>query len=401
MDIHHSLTYFALILAAALIGGSLVQRLRQPALVGYIAVGFIVGPAMLGLVKSVEEIAFLAEIGILLLLFIVGMEIDLRAFKSVSRLSLVTCAAQIVFGLASMLLLGSFMGWPLNLCILLGFAVSLSSTAVALNILEEMGLRRAKVGRYSIGILIAQDLAVIPMILIIGALSTAEGFNYWGLLRLAIAVALLVALLFFLTRQPALFQKIWSKFERTKEGAMKGQAALTALALCFSAAALSGLAGLSPAYGAFLAGIALGQTRNHKELEKNIKPIFDVMIMVFFLSIGLLIDPAFLKDHWVAVLALLFTTMFLKTVVNIFLLRRQGIAKEDAYITGAALGQVGEFSFLLAAMGLASGVIDNEGYKYVGAIITLSLLFTPFWLRLVKKMKKVRTATLLQEESAS
>lgn len=385
MDDHHALTHLATILAAAFVGGAVFRKLKQPVLVGYIIVGLLLGPSFLGVVQGREEISLLAELGILLLLFIVGMEIDLKSFKSVSKISLITCGAQVGIGLIAMSVLGLLFHWPINQCILLGFSVSLSSTAVALKILEDMGLRESKIGQSSVGILVAQDLAFIPMVLIIGALSTDEGFNYGGLIRLGGAILLLVGLIYLLNQKPRIFQKIWNKFETLKNEAMRGQTAITGLAFCFCAAAIAGAFGFSAAYGAFLAGIALGQTINHKELEEHTKPIFDVTIMVFFLSIGLLIDLKFLWENIGAALSLLFITMLLKTVVNYYVLRWQGMEKEEAYVTGAVLAQIGEFSFILAAMGLASSTIDADGYRYVVAIISLSLLATPLWLYLVEK----------------
>ncbi len=385
MEHTHALTHLAVVLAAAFLGGALFRKLKQPVLVGYIIVGLILSPSALGLVQEGKDVALLAELGILLLLFIVGMEIDLKSFRASAKISVVTCGAQIGIGLAAMGLLGLLFDWPLNRIILLGFAISLSSTAVALKILEDMGLRSSKIGQTSVGVLVAQDLAFIPMVLIMGSLSTGEGFEYGGLVRLGIAILVLIALMLLLTKRPKIFGRLWEKFERTKADAMRGQVAITALAFCFSAAAVAGLFGLSPAYGAFLAGIALGHTVSRKELEAQAKPIFDVTIMVFFLSIGLLIDLKFLWENIGATLVLLFMTMLLKTVANYCVLRWQGMDKEESYITAAALAQVGEFSFILAAIGLSAGTIDGDGYKYVVAIISLSLLATPLWLYLVDK----------------
>ena len=387
MDHHHALTHLAVMLAAAFIGGAVFQKLKQPALVGYIMVGVILGPSVLGVVEERENIAFMAELGILLLLFLAAMELDLHNFKKVAKLSVITCAAQIGAGLVAMFAVGHFLDWPVNRCILLGFAVSLSSTAVALKILSDSGLTKTRIGEKSIGVLISQDIAIIPMILIMGALSTSEGFNYFGLVKLGIALALMVLIIYLFTKQPKIFSKFWSIFEKLHDTTMRGQTAVTGVALCFTAAAVSGVFGLSAAYGAFLAGLVIGNTVNHKKLEANTKPIFDVMIMVFFLSIGLLIDLQFLKDNFVTVLILLFATMFIKTVLNISILRLLGMEKKEANITGAVLGQVGEFSFILAAMGLAAGTIQDEGYKYVVAIISLSLLVTPIWLYAVKRLK--------------
>ena len=221
MDHHHALTHLAIVLAAAFIGGALFQRLKQPALVGYIIVGIILGPSVLGVVEDEDNIAFMAELGILLLLFIAAMELDLHNFKKVARVSVITCAVQIFFGLAIMFALSFFLEWPVNRAILLGFAVSLSSTAVALKILDDTGLTKTRIGEKSIGILVSQDIAVIPMILIIGALSTSSGFNYGGLVKLALAILFMVAVIILLTKRPRLFDKIWKKFESVKIRLMK------------------------------------------------------------------------------------------------------------------------------------------------------------------------------------
>jgi len=384
MDEHLALTHLATVLAAAFIGGAVFQKLKQPVLVGYIIVGIILGPSFLSVVSGREEIALMAELGILLLLFIAGMELDLNNFRKVAKVSVITCGAQIMIGLIMMSIFGLILDWPVNRCILLGFAVSLSSTAVALKILDDTGLRPTRIGESSLGILIAQDIAVIPMILIIGALNTEAGFNYIGILKMAVALFIMIAIVFLFTSRPKIFDKIWEKFDKFHQKAMQGQTAITGLAVCFTASALAGFFGLSAAYGAFLAGLLIGNTMGQKKMEAHTKPIFDVMIMVFFLSIGLLIDLQFIREHIWTTIFLLFITMLLKTIVNVSVLRWQGIEKREAYVTGAVLAQVGEFSFILAAMGLSAHTIQEDGYKYVVAIISLSLLVTPLWLYLVK-----------------
>ncbi len=384
MDHHHALTQLAIILAAAFIGGAIFKKLKQPALVGYIIVGIILGSSVLGVVENQENISFMAELGILLLLFLAAMELDLHNFKAVAKISIITCAVQIGLGLAAMFAFGFLLDWPVNRCILLGFAVSLSSTAVALKILDDSGLRKTRIGEKSIGILISQDIAVIPMILIIGALSTSDGFNYMGIVKLGLALLAMIGIILLFTKKPKIFSSVWKKFEKVHDFTMEGQTAVTGLALCFTAAALAGLLGLSAAYGAFLAGLIIGNTFSHKKLEAHTKPIFEVMIMIFFLSIGLLIDLNFLKENFITIISLLFVTMLIKTIVNVATLRLLGVEKNEAYVTGAVLGQVGEFGFILAAMGLAANTIEDDSYKYVIAIISLSLLATPLWLYMVK-----------------
>lgn len=399
MDHHHSLTNLAIVLAAAFIGGALFQRLKQPALVGYIIVGIVLGPSVLDVFDSQKEISLMAEMGILLLLFIAGMEIDLKNFGKSWKISVGVCTAQIILGLAAMIGLGYVFDWSWGRSILLGFAIALSSTAVALKILEDTGQRQTHVGEVSLGILIAQDIAVIPMLLIVGMLNAVGedgGFQLSSLLPLFFGLSFMAAVIFLLVKKPAFFERLWVQFEKQKSIAMKGQKAITALAFCFTAAAIAGALGLSPAYGAFMAGLVIGHTSNRHLLEDRVRPIFDVLIMVFFLSVGLLIDVDFLIENWATTLTLLFVTMLLKTVVNVLVLRILGMERNESLVTGAVLAQVGEFSFILAAIGLEAKAIVGDEYKYVVALISLSLLCTPLWLYMVNKYHLLAPAKFLR-----
>lgn len=385
MENVHSLTHLAIILAAAFIGGALFRRLNQPVLVGYIIVGILLGPSMAGLVERREDVSLLAELGILLLLFIAGMELDLKSFRSVTKLAVGTCALQTALGVGTMAVLGLILDWPAERAILLGFAVTLSSTAVALKILEDMNLQSTRTGQACLGVLIAQDLAVIPMILIIGAMNGEGGIDLSGVIRLIGGVAVMGLVIYLLSIKPEFLRSVWEQFEKLKKSAMTDQAAITGLAFCFAAAALSGTLGLSAAYGAFLAGLVIGHTMSRTELHEHTKPIFDVLIMVFFLSVGLLIDLQFLREHWETSIAILFLTMLLKTFANYFILKALGMEKEEALVAGAVLGQVGEFSFILAAMGLEGNAVTGDAYKYIVAVISLSLLLSPLWLYVMNR----------------
>lgn len=381
-----TLTQLALILAAAFAGGALLQRLRQPVLVGYILVGVILGPSVLGLINDEHQIKILAEMGILLLLFVVGMELDLKKFAPVYRLAMITTAAQIGAGLLIALILGNIFDWPLTRVLLLGFAVSLSSTAVAIKMLQDMGETNTTLGRGAIGILIAQDIAVIPMLLIMSALDGGS-VNLLDIFKIFLAIGFMAALIFTLNKKPHWFSNIAALLPA------QNQTALVALALCFSAAALADLLGLSGGYGAFLAGLIIGNTTERHAYEINITPIFDVLMMVFFLSIGLLIDLPFIEEKFLRIAALLGAVMFMKTVLNIGILRSLGLSQRNSIVMGATLAQIGEFSFILAALGLASGAIQDTGYKYVISIIALSLVITPIWLYAVRRMNLIRYRT--------
>jgi len=383
MEDHSALTQLALLLAAAFLGGALLQRLRQPVLVGYILVGFVLGPSVLGVVHDQEQIKTLAGLGILILLFIVGMELDLKKFAPVYKAAIIVTLSQIVIGVGAMFALGLLFDWSLARILLLGFAVSLSSTAVAIKLLQDMRELNTTLGRAAIGILIAQDIAVIPMLLIIGAMS-GDSFNILQIPKIILALGFMAGLIVILNRKPEWFSKLVDFVPQ------ENQTAVTAMAICFSAAALAGLAGLSAAYGAFLAGLVIGNTTKRSTYEENILPIFEVLMMVFFLSIGLLIDLDFLIEKFTQVFSLLIIAMTLKTIINITILKWLGFSRRNSFVIGAALGQVGEFSFILAALGLASGAIMPDGYKYVVSIIALSLVITPVWLYAVRRMNLLR-----------
>lgn len=379
MEDHTSLTQLAFVLAAAFGGGAMLQRLHQPVLVGYILAGVILGPSVLGIVSDKDQIAFMAELGILLLMFVVGIELDLKRFAPVYKPAIITTVLQITAGVLGMFALGMVFDWPLARILMLGFALSLSSTAVAIKILKDAGVLDSMLGRTATGVLIAQDIAVIPMLLIMTALSgSGNGVTVLELTKIGLSVGLLAGLVILLKLRPAWMDKMIDAIP------VEGQTAVVALAFCFVFAALAGLVGLSTAYGAFIAGLVIGNTAKRHAYEENIRPIFDVLMMIFFLSIGLLIDLSFIQEKFWRILILLMLAMTIKTGINVLIFRLEGFSRRNSLLMGAVLGQIGEFSFVLAALGLATGAIIDVGYKYVVSIIALSLVLTPIWLHALR-----------------
>jgi CPA2 family monovalent cation:H+ antiporter-2 len=386
-----ALTQMAFILAAAFSGGLLLQRLRQPAMVGYILVGIVLGPHGLGLIHDGEEIRLLSELGILLLLFIVGLELDLHKFVPLYKIAIGTVALQIAFGLGSMFGLSLIFNWPMEMVILLGFAVSLSSTAVAIRLLDDMKALNTPIGNVAVGILIGQDLAVIPMILIISALGSAHEGNLLISMIMPVALVISTGLLFWILLSPPAWLSRFSKpIGRVKNYlANDRQRPLTALMFCFAAAAIAGGLGFSAAYGAFIAGMLLGNSQFGHSYERQVRPLFDILMMFFFLSVGMLIDFQYLAENIVAVMLLVFVVMFLKTFINIGILRMFSLSRRHSTFVGATLGQVGEFSFALAGLGLAQGAIDNDVYKLVIVVVALSLIATPGWLYIMRRLRLI------------
>lgn len=388
MDHTDALSQIALILAIAFAGEVILRRLRQPALVGYIIAGILMGPSMLGVIHHQEQVSFLAELGILLLLFIVGLELDLAKFAKISRIAIGTTAIQIIASICVVGAIGLMLDWPLPRVLVLSFAVALSSTAVAIRMLETMGGINTPQGQAAIGILVAQDLAFIPMLLIVGSFS-GGGFDPWSLLKIALAVALLIFLIITLSRRSAAdLIPGWAKEQFMRGGSRNLM--LKALTLCFAGAALSGALGLSASYGAFVAGLLIGSTPHSHHHEERVRPLFDILMMVFFLSVGLLIDLRFVWENAGTLLLLLFVVLTLKTFINTAVLRHMGMNRRHALKMGTVLGQVGEFSFIIAALGLQIKAVGGDTYQFVVTLIALSLIFTPVWLNMTRRTVLVR-----------
>ncbi|MEL0110235.1 MAG: cation:proton antiporter, partial [Rickettsiales bacterium] len=248
------LTGLALVAAAATICGMAMARLKQPAIVGYILAGVILGPSGLGLVGDRGQIEALAELGVLMLLYIVGMELSVRSFRRMWRLAVFSTGLQIVASLAVMLILGHYLNWPMAHVILFAFVLALSSTAVSVKMMEDVGALRQRVGRIGVGVLIAQDLAVAPMLIVLGGMS-GDGFDLMVVLEMLLTVGLLVLLIRYLGRD----KKLSLPFAHLALGKVDLKP-VAALAWCFAAAALAGLVGISAVFGAFLAGLVVGSS---------------------------------------------------------------------------------------------------------------------------------------------
>lgn len=367
---------------AALLCGMAMTWLRQPAIVGYILAGVILGPSALGIVGERENIQILADIGVLLLLFLIGMELSLKSFMRVWKVAIGCMALQVAGALGFNFLLAHILGWSPAAAMVGGFVMALSSTAVAIKILEDIGELDSDTGRLTIAVLIAQDLAVVPMMLIVRNMTGKEGGIGWvGGAQIAFAVIFLVAFLVILAKKGTVRLPF---IERIASNA--DLRALAALALCCGAAMLSGLLGLSPAYGAFLAGVLIGNSNVSAAMEQATQPIQSILMMVFFLSIGLLIDLGFIWDNIGAVALWLVVVTLFKTVLNIGILRALGIPWNQAFVAGTVMGQIGEFSFVIAGTAFTAGLVTAEGQRMAVAIIALSLVVSPLWQVMARRL---------------
>jgi len=396
---HSGLTEIALVALAAMGCGIFMERLRQPAIVGYILAGVLLGPSALALVRDRAQIDTLAELGVLLLLYVVGMELSLRSFRRIWKLAVLTTLAQIIASTGIMLICWKLFDWTLGFAILLGFVVALSSTAVAVKVLSDIGELRTRTGTLAIGVLIAQDLAVVPMMLIVstlGALQSGDqsgGLGWQAGIRIVGSIVLLAGLIWHLSRGV----KISLPFAALIAG-NEDLKPLAALVFCFAAASISGLLGLSAAYGAFIAGLIVGSSRERHVMIEAAKPIQSILMMVFFLSIGLLVDLDFIWENLVTVMTLFLFVVVFKTILNVGVLRALGQTWHHAFLAGIMLTQIGEFSFLLSQIGIESGLINDDDSRYVVAVTVLSLALSPLF---VLTARRLQALALESQQSAS
>ncbi len=372
----------AVVIVIAVVFGLGLMRLKQPPLVGFILAGVIMGPTGFGLIATNDNVTSLAEMGVLMLLFFIGTELSLKAFVISLRPALIVASGQLTVALG----IGMAISWFTNASnaegVILGFIIAISSTVVAMKILDDAGELRGDAGKITVGVLIAQDIAIVPMLILVSALGGEEVALEVTLVKIAVAVVFLVALLWWLGRQSKLKLPFAEQIENNVE-----LLALGSLAGCFGAAALSGAFGLSPAYGAFIAGLIIGNSNLRTKVIPVIEPIQSVLLVVFFLSIGLLIDLTYIWQNLGVVFGATVFVIVAKTALNVFLLRLTGYDRDTALIGGLSMAQIGEFSFVLAAAGFTSGVLGYDIYRLAIAVTAVTLLLSPMWMSLIHRVE--------------
>jgi CPA2 family monovalent cation:H+ antiporter-2 len=376
------LTEIAIVIVVALAAGLGLARLKQPPILGYILTGIALGPSGLAIIESRAQINVMAELGVLLLLFVVGMELSLRSFKKVWFAATMCTILQVSASVGISYGLSLVFDWPLPYALLLGFVISLSSTAVVVKMMEGIGESKTHIGQLAIGILVAQDLAIVPMLLILQ--NKGEILDLTLFFKLFLAIGLIVSLIAYLSRRERVRIFLMRLIAGEKEFMP-----LASLTFCFGAAAITGLMGLSPPYGAFLAGLFLGNTNERFILLETIHPIQTILMMAFFLFIGMLLDLKFIWANLGSVLILLLVITIVKTALNIGILRIFRLPWSQAFLLGVVLAQLGEFSFLLATVSYQNGIVNEEGQRLIVALTVLSLAFSPLWMMSARRLKNV------------
>jgi len=310
----------------------------------------------------------------------VGMELSLRSFKRIWLVSLAMALTQLGVSLLVVLGLSKFFDLSLGLSLVLAYSIALSSTAVAIKMLESIGELRTETGQVAVGVLIAQVLLIVPLILIIRGMG-GEGLGWGVVIKVLLAVGILLAIVLLLSRKEKInlpFSKLYSGHEDLQP--------LAAMLFCFGMASVSGLMELSAAYGAFLGGLIVGNSSERQTMIHATKPIQSILMMVFFLSVGLLLDFSFIWDNIGKVTLLLIFITLGKTAINIGALHLFRQPWSKAFLAGLVVSQMGEFAFVLSTIGAEVKVIGLYGQKLVVSLAALSLVLSPFWLMAARRL---------------
>jgi CPA2 family monovalent cation:H+ antiporter-2 len=365
------------IVIAALIGGLIAHLCRQPLIFGYILAGVAVGPYTGGItVENIHDIEMLAEIGVALLLFTLGLEFSFGELRRIWRIAFLATPLQLISCAVAGYLISIALGLSPNDAIWIGAAISLSSTMIVLKTLSARDALESKTGRIMLAILIAQDVALVPIMLLVPQL-TAESVS---LLPIATAIgksAFFLVLMYF--AGVYLFPRLFNVIGRQGSRELFF---LSTLTVAFGTGFLSHELGLSFALGAFVAGMLLSETDFNHQALSDVSALRDLFALIFFVSVGMLFDPIFFVEHISTILLLAVAIVVAKAILIFSTMRILRYNRAVSWTVGLGLAQVGEFAFVIAKAGQHSNNLSTESFSLMIAVTVVSMVATPafFWL---------------------
>lgn len=382
--------------AAAVIAVPLFRKLGQSAVLGYLAAGIVIGPSILGVIKDPDAIRSTAEIGVVLLLFLVGLELQPARLYSMRKDILGTGLAQMALSAAGIGLFGWWFGLSVAGAIAVGMALALSATSIALQQLQERGDASEPYGRRTFSILLFQDMAIAPALALLPLLATTGGAEAGSPMR---ALASLGIALFALVLIVLAGRYVMNPFFRilANTGA-KDVMTAAALLIVLGAALLMEHVGLSMAMGAFLAGVMLADSHFRHELEADIEPFRGVLLGLFFMAVGMSLDLRLVAANWMLLAVAAPLLVLFKIVVVTSILRISCSSWLEAIRAGALLSPAGEFAFVLVPLGLAQGLLNPQQAAMATALAAISMLLGPVVAKLIDAVLLARITPETMEE---
>lgn len=357
------------------------HRLRIPSIVGFLLIGVVSGPSGLGIVRDSQIVGLFAEAGVILLLFTIGLEFSFENLFKAKRTVLLGGSLHVITTITAVFTLALIGGLPPGESVFLGFLISLSSTAIVMKTFQDQGELESLPGRTALGILIFQDMMVLPMLLVIPYLGGLPATALDVVVNLVFRGVLIFAFIFISARWlvPKVLYTVAR--ERSRELFL-----FTVVVICLSIAWLTASAGLTLAMGAFFAGLIIGESEFRIEALSNITPFRDVAMFLFFISIGMLLDITQVISTPGAILVIVGAIISLKILIGTFATMVLGLPSRVMILVGLALCQIGEFSFILAKAGLDFGVIDVPTYQLFLASAIITMAATPFFIRIAPRV---------------
>lgn len=368
------------------------QKLKLPTILGFLLTGILAGPYGLSWVQASHEVEVLSEIGIILLLFIIGMEFSLKTLAAISNVVLIGGAVQVGGTVLLAWGIAYWLGFDSMEALFLGFLFSLSSTAIVLKALQERNEINAPHGKIALGILIFQDIIVVPMMLVTpimaGEADNVGSTLLWLLFKSAVVIVAVIVSARYLV--PRLLYEIAKT--RSRELFI-----LTIVVICFAVAWATSMIGLSLALGAFMAGLIISESDYSHQATGIIIPFREIFASFFFVSIGMLLDLSFLVEHLLLIVPITLGVLLLKFLIAALAARVLGFATRTVIISGLVLCQVGEFAFILSDTGVRYNMIPEAAYQYFLSISILTMAMTPFLINASPRIAKLFVRATLPE----
>jgi len=366
-----------IIFALSTLVNFIFTRFKIPTIIGYLITGVVAGPYALAVIHLPKDIELMAEIGIILLLFTIGLEFSLNHLLKIRRIVFLGGLLQLAATTAVVMIIVRFMHLSWVTALFAGLITALSSTAVVLKILQERSELTSNYGRTVLGILVFQDIVLVPLLLFVPMLSGRSDTIGTDLLLLAAKTLVIIGIVFVGNRW--LMPKLLHKVALTRNHELFF---MSVLLICFSVALLTSSMGMSLAFGAFLAGLMISDSGYSHNTFGNIAPFKDTFTSFFFVSIGMLLNLSFVAEHFWLVLASVVIVVIVKMAIGMFCAFILGHTLKGTILVGLAISQVGEFSFILAQLGLDQSIITPFYFQLFLATAIITMAISPFLIHL-------------------
>jgi len=375
-----NLLIFVLI-ALIIIGlATLLRYFKQPFVIAYILAGVLLGKYGFEIIVDETLIKGIGEFGLILLLFFIGMEIDLKDFLKNWKIATFGTLSQIFGSVFLVSLIGYAFGWQLNRIIILGFIISLSSSAVIIKLLQDNQESQSEVGKNIISILLMQDILIVPMLIATNYLGGNVPSTIDIIMQIVGGILLIGSMVWIFNKK-----EFRLPFSKTIEKDHELQV-FFAFIVCFGFAVLTALFGLSAALGAFVGGMVVHAAKSTDWFHDSLNSFRVIFVALFFVSIGMLIDIRFVTAHWQTIGLLLIAVYLSNHLINALVLQFFGRNWTNSLYGGALLAQIGELAFILVSSAYYTAIISDFEYQLTIVTIALTLLISPFWISLTKRL---------------